>query len=290
MPTRNLVPGQYQIGNLILGPWTPFSVDDIDIANYDMNVMDWQVQGSSEMRYGFDTFKPAPIHLKINVRKNRINPAAAAVTNDTRVLNFDNDPVLADLQREWRAPETLQNWNALKPLYFCGTDGITRQFYGRPGKFTYKKHKQVQPFYYQVTAEFRRADTLAYSDTEYFVNFVPGVPQTLPGTAGNAPSWIRMLIWGPANHPIINFGTKQIELNYNILAGSAVEISSLPWERRVIDLNGISLASYIVSDQPYLDQILLPNDVPTIISWNATGTTTASKMQFLWRNGYQVMD
>lgn len=287
---RNLEPGQYQIGDLVMGPFTPFRIEAIDIGNYDVNVMDHQAQMSNEIRFGTDTLKPAPLQLTINVMVNRALPHIAGLTSDTRVLNFSDDPNLSDLQREWRAEDIMQEWGAIKPLLFCGSDGVTRQFYGRPGKFAYQKHRQVDSSYYICQAEFRRADTFAYSNIEYYIDFKPSSPQVVARHRGNADTWVRFLIVGPVKHPIINWGTRQIELDWDIPEGTVVEISSYPWQRRVIDSNGISLAAYIVTDRPYLDTIRFPYRKLHTISWHGTGTNSESRMRVLWRDAYQVMD
>jgi len=217
----------------------------------------------------------------------------AAVSGDSRVLNFDNDPNLADLQREWRAEEIMQEWGAIKPLYFCGTDGITRMFFGRPGKFAYQKHKIIDGLFYICTAEFRRSDTFAFAEQEYFVPFpTKDTPQTVTLDRGNAPSWIRFLLVGPIDTPVINFGSKEITLHWSIPAGVAVEINSYPWSgRRVVASNGLSLAAYLeMNPDPYLDKLKFPVNTPTLISWTGTGTTSASGMSLLWYDAYQVMD
>lgn len=290
MQTEGLVPGQYQIGSLVMGPFTPFKIEAIDIGNYDVNIQDHQAQMSNEIRFGSDTLKPAPLQLTINVMVNRALPHIAGLTSDTRVLDFSNDPNLADLQREWRAEDVMQQWGAIKPLLFCGSDGVTRQFYGRPGKFAYQKHRQIDSNYYICQAEFRRSDTFAYSNTQYYVDFQPNSPQTLTRVNGNADSWVMFRITGPVNRPIINWGSRQIELNRNIPAGSTVEISSYPWQRRVVNNQGISLAAYIVTDRPYLDTIRFPFNRPHTVSWHGTGTTSSSRMRVLWHDAYQVMD
>lgn len=287
---RNLEPGQYQIGNLILGPFTPFKIEAIDIGNYDVNVQDHQAQMSNEIRFGADTLKPAPLQLTINVMVNRAIPNIAGLTSSTKTLNFENDPNLADLQREWRAEDVMQEWGAIKPLLFCGSDGVTRQFYGRPGKFAYQKHRQVDSSFYICQAEFRRSDTFAYSNIEYYVDLQPNSPRTLTRVNGNADSWVRFLIVGPAKHPVINWGTRQIELDWDIPEDVIVEISSYPWQRRVVDSNGLSLAAYIVTDRPYLDTIRFPFNDPLLVSWHATGLGADSRMRILWNDAYQVMD
>lgn len=167
-----LSPGQYQIGSVIMGPGTPFKIEEIVINNYEINVQDYQSQSSDEIRMGTDTLKPAPIQMTINVLRNRALPNIVGLVGGSSPT-FSDD-TLEDLQREWRADEVRFEWGALKPLYFCGEDGIVRQFNGRPGKFSYRMHKQINGLFYQVTAEFRRSDTLAYSANEYYVSFPPG--------------------------------------------------------------------------------------------------------------------
>ena len=291
MATRNLEPGQFQIGDLIMGEWTLYKVESVDIGNYDVNVQDSQSAASNELTFGIDTFKPAPMTLTIHVMINKVLENVVALTNSSKIFNFEDDPGLDDLQSEWRAEETLMEWGEMKPLYFCAADGIVRQFFGRPGKFSYTKPRIVGPEYYTCTAEFRRADTLAFSEQEWYVEFEPNAPQTISLTNGTAPSWVRFLIYGPANHPVINFGDKQIELDWDIAAGKAVEITSYPWlGRRVVDSDGLSLAAYlIINGDPYLDKVRFFNKTSKLISWNATGLDSNSKMVLLWHDGYQVM-
>lgn len=291
MPSQNLEPGQFQLGNLIMGPYTMFKIESLDIGNYDVNVQDSQAQDMSELRFGSDTFKPAPIQLTINVLVNKVHAGVAAITNDGRTLNFDSDPNLADLQREWRAEEIMQQWGAMKPLYFCGTDGITRMFFGRPGKFAYKHHRIVDSQFYQCQAEFRRADTFAYSEQEYFETLERTVPKTVTLSAGNAPSWVRFLLFGPMNEPVITFGPWTIQLHHNLPPDTAAEINAYPWSgRRVVRSDGLSLAAYLeMTPEPYLSKLRFPVNTPYEIVWDATGTTLASGLSILWHDAYQVM-
>lgn len=290
MVNYNLHPGQLQFGDTIMGPFTPFRVDKMDIGNYDVNTQDYQKPMSNEINFGQDTLKPAPVTLTINVMVNKALPNIAALTQDIRAMDFSHDPNLSDLQREWRAEEVMQEWGEQKPLLFCGSDSIVRQYYGRPGKFTYQKHRIVDSQYYTVTAEFRRSDTFAYTNQEYFVTCNPLESKTVTRAFGNATSWLRFFIFGPANHPIITWGSRQIELDWNIPAGGGVEISSYPWERRVVDMNNLSLAAYIITDKPYLDTIKFADKTPTLLSFNATGTNADSKLVLAWQDAWQVMD
>lgn len=279
--------GQFQIGNLVMGPYTPFKIESVDIANYEINAQDFQTQSSDEMRFGTDTLKPAPIQMSINVLTNRGLANIKGLVNDNSNVNTYST-TLSDLQREWRAEDIRFEWGALKPLLFCGTDGITRRFYGRPGKFTYKMHKQVQSDYYQAVAEFRRADTFCYSDTEYYVTLTSS-PQNVIRVRGDAPSWVRFLIYGPVSNPVINFGTQVISLATTIAAGDVVEVSTYPWARRIINTNGLSLSAYNTSSTPYLDKIKLPAATAVQSAWTGTGLNANSKVLLFWRDAYQVM-
>jgi hypothetical protein len=102
----------------------------------------------------------------------------------------------------------------------------------------------------------------------------------------------------------------QLELDWDIPPGVAVEICSYPWQRRIVDSNGLSLAAYLISENPYLDKVRFQDHEPKEISWTATGlveedppglpyhlpfqlgpaTSTASKMILLWHDAYQVLD
>lgn len=281
-----LEPGQFQIGDLVMGPNTPFKIESLDIGNYDINAQDFQNQSSDELRFGTDTFKPAPIQLTINVLVNRTLPNIAALVRSN--IEVFSDATLSDLQREWRAEDIRFQWGALKPLLFCGTDGVVRQFYGRPGKFTYKLQRMVRSDYYQVVAEFRRSDTLCYSDAEYYA-VIGNSPGNYLRIRGDAPSWVRFLITGPVTNPVIDFGAQQISLATSIGAGEVVEISSYPWSRRIINSNGQSLAAYNNSSDPYLDKIKFPAGVVTQISWTGTGYNGNTSVVLLWRDAYQVM-
>jgi hypothetical protein len=279
--------GQFKIGDLIMGPGTPFKIESIDIANYEINAQDFQTQTSDELRFGTDTLKPAPIQLTINVIANRALGNVKALVGDRSYANF-NDLTIASLQKEWRAEDIRFQWGALKPLLFCGTDGITRQYYGRPGKFTYKMPRVTRSDFYQAIAEFRRADTFCYSDTEYFVTLTNSVVSHTR-IRGDAASWVRFLITGPVTNPVINFGAQQLSLATVIPAGKVVEISSYPWSRRIINSDGLSLAAYNTSEDPYLDKIKFQAATPTQCSWTGTGFTGATNVKLFWRDAYQVM-
>jgi len=276
MLDRNLLPGQYQIGNFVFGAHTMFRVESCDIGAYELNVKDYQRGSADELSFGEDTLKPMPLTLTINALNNYAMPHIASLMKDFKELNFDNDRQPGIFAREWRADETRHKWGELKPLKVCRPkDGVTLRVYGRPGKLAVTPlGRAPNNQNRQMVAEFRRSDTLYYSDYEYLTSTKPNEIQTIVRNAdhdmGDAPSWLRFLLVGPMTHPIIQLGFVTIELDYAIPAGSVVEISSYPWARRAIDLSsGISLNARLT--QPYLDKLLFETNSKVEFSWNASG-------------------
>lgn len=276
MLNRNLEPGQYQIGNFVFGANTQFRVESCDVGAYELNVQDFQRGSADELNFGMDTLKPMPINLTIHALNNYHMPNMAAITKDWRELNFDNDRQPGIFAREWRADDVRHKWGELKPLKICRPkDGTVVRVYGRPGKLAVTPlgrppNNQSR----QLVAEYRRSDTLYYSDFEWIVQAPPNEIKTIVRNAnhdmGDAPSWLRFLLIGPMVHPIIQLGFVTVELDVSIPMGAAVEISSYPWARRVIDLNsGITLNARLT--QPYLDKLLFDTNGIIEFSWNASG-------------------
>jgi hypothetical protein len=177
----------------------------------------------------------------------------------------------------------------MKPLIFCDGYGSVRRVYGRPRKFQYsRKHKGSQ--FYRVAAEYARADTLSYTDTEYAASLVLGAdPAVYTRVGGDADSWLRVLFYGPQTNPVVVIGGIQIQLQRTIAAGTVVEVNSYPWTRRIIDSNGINGRTWLIGNTLYLDQIHIPPATPLPMSWAATGTTSASKCVVLWRDAYNTI-
>lgn len=276
MPSRNLEPGQMQIGDFVFGFNTLFTIEDRDFGGYDVNVQDYAAQLSDETRFGSDSLKPLPIQLQLNAFQNRLLPHIAAITGDDRELNFDDDPTVGQFTREWRADDVRHTWGELKPLYVCRPDGSTVMVYGRPGKCSVSKPDKEGAR--KVVAEFRRSDTLCYNEFEWFTqvqyNEQVTVWRSTEMGQGDAPCWMRFFLVGPMTNPSITFGDLTIDLNYKINYGEIVEISSYPWERRAIRLNdGLSLNAYVT--QPYLENIIFDIDKPINMKWIASDTNTA---------------
>lgn len=296
---RNLIPGQWQIGEIVMGLGTNIKVEDFDAKPYDVNAQDYQVSRADEVRFGFDQFKPSTITLTLDVLHNRMLPGY----EDTKPNFWHDMPNVFDLAREWRFDEGRQIWGQMKPLYVNSKlDQTEKIIFGRPGQFgstaddDYNGGEIVK-----CLCEFRRADTLAYSLYENVVEMNQDVlTQTIAGLATRqGPAWMRVLIYGPVHHPVITFNNLFnsatpviIDFDYNVAVNEVVEISAYPWARRVVN-NGtpvLNLAANLVGSTPYLDRLRFNFDAEVDISMTTSGSMNADTLvAVLWRDVYTVI-
>lgn len=284
-----LRPFQYQLGNIVFGRDTGIPIQQIDIQPYNVANEDFQVPRQDELRFGIDQLAPSPIIFQMSVIQNREimhDPNWGSVPDD---LFAEEGTLLPVLAREWKQRDVRLQWGASVPLLTCDRFGVVRRIYGRPGKFTHTARSPISN-YINVQAEFRRLDTLAHDDIEFFIGpIAPGDP---PVNAirqlGDADSWVRFSMDGPFTDPQITYGGDTIELDIVIESGVTLEISSYPWQRRVVDSNGINHRAAVVGDTKFLDQINFEAGDTIPISWTATGTDSNTQLHFLWREAYNV--
>lgn len=288
-----LQPFQYQLGDVVFGRDTSIPVSKIDIQTYNVNAQDFQVQRSDENRFGIDTLAPGPIIFNMSVMNNfRLDTIAGLSSSPFPDDLFANSgTVLADLAKEWKDPPLRLSWGTTKPLLFCDRNGDVRRVYGRPGKFAHTPRNKSGELWVDVQAEFRRADTYAHSNIEWYVGpLAPGgSAASVERIDGNADSWLRFTIQGPATNPIITYGDNVIETNSVIPAGVLAEISSYPWARRYIDDNNVNRRTEIIGDTLYLDQIKFAAGDTIDVSWTCTGSDTDTGLLFFWREAYNII-
>lgn len=287
---RNLLPGQYQIDNLVFGKHTTVRVDNFDIKPYDLNAMDYQTTRSDEIHFGWDQIKPTTIEISLCILYSKLLPDFVSL-----IPNFWAEmPTVDDFINAWRADEIRYAWGEMKPLYACGKDGITRTIFGRPGAFTYPKDSEYTEVL-ECIGEFRRADAFCYSVDEIAVLMNSSQPNALvPGTDGDAPSWFRIEMQGPAINPSFAFtgtslGDVTFQLDYTIASGETVEINGYPWSRRAVSSNGLNLSAKLIGDTPYLDRMRFNSDSILTCNMTATGMTGATEALLLWRNAYAAI-
>jgi hypothetical protein len=269
-PYKNLTPGQYQIGDIVLGRRTNIIVESFDAKSYDVNAQDYQVTRSDEVRFGYDSFKPTSIEMNMTVIYNwLLDPFKP--TNPNFWVGM---PTANDLAAEWRGNDVRNRWGEMKPLYFCGRDNIGKVVYGRPGQFTVEKTSHLSTMV-KCVGEFRRADTLVYSAVENSMLLSHNaVPQYVRRTVGDTATWLRIIGQGPLTNPVITIGDAKIQINDNFAAGEVFEISSYPWQRRAIDNDSNNLRNLLVGGSAYLDALKLPYNQFVPVRWTSDQVNT----------------
>ncbi|OBK14096.1 hypothetical protein [Mycobacterium asiaticum] len=286
MASKNLTRGQWQIGELVMGPGTQYDVMPPKIGSYNVNNQDSQLPLTDTVLFGQDTFQGGTLTFTIGVKDN--SPMRYIPNTLPTDLVTKASKLLGVLQAEWKADEVKQQFGGAKALIHCDGYGVTKQIWGRPRKFEYTPKTKTSQWR-TVTAEFQRLDTVCHADTESLAGLTLDADPVFYSTGGDAACWFRVLLIGPQSHPIVNVGNNEIELNHDILAGVTVEVSSYPWMRRVIDSNGVNWRNKLIGQTKYLDQLQLPPSSPLPMSWTAEDTSPASRCLVLWRDAYQVI-
>lgn len=273
-----LLKGQYQLGNLVFGKHTNIIVTNFDVQPYDINAQDYQISRSDEMRFGADNFKPTSIQITMEVIYNwLLDPYKP--TNPSFWLD---KPTVNEIATEWRANDVRNNWGQIKPLYYCGRDGVSKMIFGRPGQFSSEKVSENSTVV-KCIGEFRRADTVAYSATEYAVSMTGS--SNISRSGGDADTWCRILVNGPATNPAFNIAGQAVQVNATIGSGQIMEISSYPWARRIVTSTGVNLRNALSVGSVYLDKLKIPMGViPARLVSGAAGAT------FLWRDAWSAVE
>lgn len=287
----NLRPGQFKIGNLLMGANSPIRISKFDVQSYDFNANDYQMPQQDEQRFTQDYLVAAPIVITGAILNNWRLKNIAGMTGLIPGHISNGMDLLQELQREWRADEVRKIWNAHKPLIQCTEEGTFR-YYGRPRKFTYDKGGRKSTWT-DFIAEFVRADTLAYSNEEYALEVSPSSAGTTTATAvrqaGMAATWIRFLIVGPITNPVIKFGPHTLTLNTTLAAGKIIEISAYPWDRRIVNSDGLNLSASLAATSPYLDELVFPANASYAVGLSGSSTTTATRLFPLWRDAEHII-
>lgn len=269
----NLVPGQFQIGNRVIGKGTTVYVEEFKWNEDDINAQDFQMSRNDEMEFGQDQLKPTTVEFTFHVQYNWLLPHYAGL-----IPNFWAEmPKISEFVKIWKAEAIRKTPQAQMPIYFMGSDGVQKMFYGRPGKYkagsTFSETETVE-----FQGEFRRNDTQCYTAQERWIPVVQGADPAIlfreSGPNGDATAWCRVVLEGPITNPVITIGDQQVKLDIELAEGETAEISSYPWSRRAVNNRGQNLAPLMIGDTEYLDRLVLPLDVDIPVRWTSDETNS----------------
>ena len=281
--TAELTEGQYELGSVVFGSSTLYPVEACEPGGYGVKVGDYAVPKSDEIRFGQDHLEPGNLQFTMGVLDNR--PQWNSVLPLEEMQYEGARKYLEKLAAEWKSDDTRGKWGEVRVLRYC-RGGQTRRAYGRPRKFVHSA-LTMKSEYIPVASEFQLADTNFYSDEEFHTQILPDSPGTLQRREGMAKAWFQVFITGPVVNPTLTFsGLFQIQLNHTIQAGRLVQLSSYPWERRVVESTGANLSPLLAGTTPYLADLRIPPGATTTISLTGSGMSGTTKADVLWREVY----
>jgi len=270
----NLIPGQYQIGDLVFGRNTVYPVNSVEVQGYNVQAQDSQMIRSDEIQFGFDNFQPAPIIFEIGVLDFRAIPNMAGLVGSATFGTGATDQAVNTLAQAWRGEGVRKSWGEMMELKCCQRDGTVVVWYGRPRKFQVSKRSRKSN-YMVVNAEFQRADTLCYSNTENITQILKSDnPTYITRSGAQSDTWLRIIGYGPLTRPVITIGSQQVDLDISVAAGEAFEVSSYPWSRRAIKSDGSNISAKMIGDTQYLDRLVLPANQSTAVRWTSSELNT----------------
>ena len=291
--------GQWELGPVQFGRYTKIPVENVEVGAYGTTVGDIQMSQTDEIRFGRDFFQPGMLTFTMGILNNRMLPNMAAIDllggagyppNIAEI--FQAQPMLEQLCHEWRADDIRTQFGYTKVLKYCKF-GLQKRVYGRPRKMSTNVFNSRNEFV-PVVADFQRVDTFSYSEEEFSAVGAPSAPGTTPiavtRAGGSANTWLRALITGPINDPVIKVGSLYtIELDYNLAAGKVIEITAYPWERRIIDSDGFNLSPKLIGVSPYMEKMKIPANATTNVGLSGSSTTGATAIAVLWREAYNTL-
>lgn len=285
--TRRLEDGQFEIGTTIFGRGTDYPVSSFEISAPEIIAGDYQQPQSDEIRVTQDYLTPSTCSWEMGVISNKL---LANVANPQNVQTLEGVTpgrrLKERLVAEWRAEEIRGIWGAVKPFRY-NQEGETRIIYGRPRKIMTNAASRKSEFY-NVVCDFQRSDNRSYLDRLDGVAAVGPFGSAKGGTitrsGGDAHTWADIYIIGPATNPAIVIGSVTITTLVTIAAGKMLVLSSVPWERKMVNSDGVNLAASLTA--PYLDEIKIPPNTTVAWAMVAGGTTAATQVVIQYREAY----
>lgn len=277
--------GQFMIDGLKFGTGTVYDVSSWDTGGYDVAPGDYQPSRQDNLRFGNDFFVPTAVTWEIACRRNKYLENLAFVPGSRPALAGGINAV-DQLHRIWKADDTRQVYGGVKFVTYK-RDGVERRFYGRPRQFA-SGARTAKSEWIPIVCNFQRIDTITYAEEERTVATLANAQADLIRGDGVANSWVNIFIVGPIANPIVTIGTQQIKFpGVAVASGKVINISSYPWERRVINSDGLNLRSKLT--EPYLDQVYLYPGFNGKFGLSGTGTDGNTFATIAWREAYNTL-
>lgn len=267
-------------------------------GGFDPGVTNWRTQDADNplgdaMRFGRDRLSPATWGFTLQTNLDTSTQALDAIE---------------EIETVWKGDATRATPGAVQTLRY-NLGGRTRRVYGRSRRFA----PTISPLTFQgvsgALADFQKADTLHYDDTEYVVDIsilagrASGIKSPLIGplttvaggdridtiqeVGGNAPAPFIAIIYGPISNPYIEGPGFFVKLNTTLAYDQYAVIDTRPWAQTVIRNDGVSLGGKLSRLSRLTTARLNPGSAS--IKFGGTDLTGRAKCRFSWRPTYNSL-
>lgn len=247
-----------------------------------------------------------PLGDSMSFGRDRLSPATWGWTlqtnKDTSAESLD---ALEIMQGLWISDDTRATPGAVQTLRY-NLGGRVRRVYGRSRRFA----PLIDPLTFQgvsgAVADFQKADTLHYDDTEYVTELsilagrASGIKSPLVGSlstvaggdvidtiqevGGTAPAPFIAIIRGPITNPYISGPGFFIKLNTTLAYDQQAIIDVRPWAQTVLRSDGASLGGALSRLSSLKNARLKPGAAS--IKFGGTDATGTARCTFSWRPAF----
>lgn len=278
--------GQFSIDGLKFGVGTAFNVSSWDTGGYDVAPGDFQPSRQDNLRFGNDSLVPTPVTWEMSCMRNKYLDNLGFVPGARPAL-AGGIKAVDEMHRIWKSDDIRNVYGAVKFVTYK-RDGVERRFYGRPRQFA-SGARTSKSEWIPIVCNFQRIDTFSYSEEEFFAGSVAnGAAGNIVRGDGQGPAWLNLFIVGPITSPIVKIGAQTLSLPGVVVgSGQILNISSYPWERRIVRSDGINLRPKLVT--PYLDQVYLYPGFNGQLTLTGTDTNASTFVSVGWREAYNTL-
>lgn len=286
---------QFEVDGFVFGLGRPVFVEE---DGFDPGTAEWRVQDGviaqgDGRQFGRD-FREAPTWAW-NLGVDRDSESNALAT-------------LGEMAQVWANEKRRRIPGAVATLRYR-IAGRVRRVYGRPGRFGSAFDNRISQGYNAVTADFRLADHLHYSDVENSVTFALGSTSSAGGLKSplvdplrttqrlasqrsgsvgvttDAPTWAVVTIKGPISQPTVELvGGWKVSLDMVLTSSDSVTIDPRPWARTAI-LNGSASVGGRLGRLSRLADMLLPRGEHQF-TLSGAATSVGATATVSWRDAH----
>lgn len=280
---------QFELDGYVFGRLCPVNVESVEWGSPEIRQVDSNRPREDGRRFGRDQRGGRTLSFSLFTMGTDIN----AMTD------------LDELAARWDAAAIRAESGAVSVLRW-NIGGRSRKVWGRPRQISADPH-----YFFQgkvmITADFETVDHLFYADgvqstsvsiapppvggmtaplTDPLIGTQAGQVQGRVFVTGSTPAWLTTRIYGPILRPEISVGGSwSATLNVDLRNDEYIDISPIPWDRKVRKNGKENASGTLTSDSQRLSQMLITPGQHEVVLRGTDPTGKASAV-FSWLSAY----